>query len=544
MLQEARRDSLIGGPAWVDPPHSSIAGALLAAARSDAVWLTFHGGSGAQPLSFAGAFSLAGRWARSLREGGVRPGDRVAILQPNGPGFVGAFFGAQLAGATAVPLPWPVVAAAGQHNHAALLALIRTADAAAIAAPADFEAARGFGLPVVAAPALAPDACSTEADPAQASFIQFTSGTTDAPRGAVISQSAAVASAWAMGLALGLDERDVGVSWLPLFHDMGLVGVLLCSLIFRFQIHLMSPAEFLLRPWRWLELLAEARATLTVAPNFGYELAVRRAGPAKHLDLSRLRHALDGSEPVHRATLDGFERRFVLPKGTVRPVYGLAENTLGVCFGDGAAADLAWEGRAVPSVGRPLPGTFVSTRLENGAVAPEGTVGEIAVRGPGLMTGYFRAPAATAAALRGGWLYTGDLGVVQGGRLHVTGREKDLVIKNGRKFHPYDIERIVAAAVDAPPSGVVAFSIPNPRTGTEDLVVVAELRRRTDEAALLRLVRGRLLEELGVRPERLRLVGPGALPRTTSGKLRRRACAALFGAADPAPDPTGPRSCE
>ena len=537
-------NSLISGPAWVEPPHSSIAGALSMVAGSDAVWLTFHGGSGSQSLTFAEAFSLAGRWARSMREGGVKPGDRVAILQPNGPGFVGAFLGAQLAGATAVPLPWPVVAAAGLRNHAALLALVRTADAAAISAPADFEAAGGFGLPVVSAPAPAADACSADLDPVQAAFIQFTSGTTDAPRGAVISHRAAVSSAWAMGLALGLDARDVGVSWLPLFHDMGLVGVLLCSLIFRFQIHLMSPGEFLLRPWRWLELLAQTRATLTVAPNFGYELAVRRAGPAKDLDLSRLRHALDGSEPVHRATLDGFERRFALPQGTVRPVYGLAENTLGVCFGDGAAADLIWERRAVPSVGRPLPGTFVSIRLEDGAVAPEGAVGEIAVRGPGLMTGYFRDPAATEAALRGGWLYTGDLGVIEGGRLHVTGREKDLVIRNGRKFHPYDIERIVAVAVDAPPSGVVAFSIPNSASGTEDLVVVAELRRRTDEAALLRLVRGRLLEELGIRPERLRLVGPGALPRTTSGKLRRRACALKFGAPDPAPAPAVPRSCE
>ena len=536
-------DSRIAGPAWVEPPHASIA-AALSAARSDAVWLTFHGGSAAQSLSFAEAAALAGRWARSWREGGVRPGDRVGILQPNGPGFVGAFLGAQLAGATAVPLPWPVVAAAGERNHAALLSLIRTAAAAAIAAPADFEAARGLGLPVVSAPAFAPDPWSAEADPAQAAFIQFTSGTTDAPRGAVISPRAAVASAWAMGLALGLGESDVGVSWLPLFHDMGLVGVLLCSLIFRFRIHLMSPGEFLLRPSRWLSLLADARATLTVAPNFGYELAVRRAGPVRELDLSRLRHALNGSEPVHRATLDGFERRFALAPGTVRPVYGLAENTLGVCFGDGAAADLARDGRAVPSVGRPLPGTLVSIRLEGGRVAPEGAVGEIAVRGPGLMTGYFRDPAATAAALRGGWLYTGDLGAVQDGRLHVTGREKDLVIKNGRKFHPYDIERIVAAAVDAPPGGVVAFSIDNPETGSEDLVIVAELRRRTDEGALLKLLRGRLLEELGVRPERLRLVGPGALPRTTSGKLRRRACAALFGAPGPGPELAGLRSGE
>ena len=327
-----------------------------------------------------------------------------------------------------------------------------------------------------------------------------------------------------MSLALGLDESDVGVSWLPLFHDMGLVGVLLCSLLRRFPIHLLSPAEFLLRPARWLELLASAGATLTVAPNFGYELAVRRV--RGDFDLSRLRRALNGSEPVHRPTLDGFERRFGARPGTVLPVYGLAENTLGVSFSDdpAPATDLAWLGRAVPSVGRPLPGMEVSVR---------GPEGEIAVRGPALMDGYFRDPAATAAVLRDGWLFTGDLGVIRAGRLYVTGREKDLVIKNGRKFHPYDIERVAAAAVDAPPGGVVAFSVPNAATGTEDLVVVAELRRRTGDEQAARTIRGLLLEELGVRPERIRLVGPGAVPRTSSGKVRRRACAELFGGTDP-----------
>ena len=145
------------------------------------------------------------------------------------------------------------------------------------------------------------------------------------------------------------------------------------------------------------------------------------------------------------------------------------------------------------------------------------------------MSGYFRDPDATAAALRDGWLHTGDLGAVQGGALYVTGREKDLVIKNGRKFHPYDIERVVAAAVDSPPGGVAAFSVPNEATGTEDLVVLAELRRLSEDGEAERLIRGRLIEELGVRPERVRLLGPGALPRTTSGKLRRRACAQWFG---------------
>jgi len=493
-------------------PVPTLAAALEAACGSDALWLTFHRDASARELSFAGAFRLARRWASALRAAGVRRGDRVAVIQPNDADFVGAFFGAHLAGASPVPLAWPVVAAAGGRNHALLAQQVRFADVAAIATRADFEPAAGFGPPLVTAPAQ-DEAKVEEPGPEEAAFLQFTSGTTGAPRGAVISHRAAVASAHAMGLALGLGPHEVGVSWLPLFHDMGLVGVLLCSLLFRFPVHVLSPAEFLLRPARWLELLSSARATLTVAPNFGYELATRRV--RGEFDLRRLRRALSGSEPVHRATIDAFERRF---GSKVLPVYGLAENTLGVSFSDGAAPDLASLGRAVPSVGAPLPGIEVALEGE-----------EIVVRGRTLMSGYFRDPEATSAALRDGWLHTGDLGAIRDGRLYVTGREKELVIKNGRKFHPYDIERVVAAEIDAPPSGVAAFSVPNLDTGTEDLVVVAELRRRAEEQEVTRAIRGRLLEELGVRPERIRLVGPGALPRTTSGKLRRRACADLFG---------------
>jgi len=500
-------------------PISTVAGALASAAGSPASWLTFHQGRVARPLGFAEAWDLARRWAAALRAAGVAAGGRVAVVQPNGPEFVGAFFGAQLLGATPVPLAFPVVAAAGERNHAALTGLVRAADVAAVAAPPGLVPR--FDAPLVTAPAEAPVE-PVAADAEDAAFIQFTSGSTGRPRGAVISHRAALASARSMGAVLGFCERDVGVSWLPLFHDMGLVGVLLCSLLFRFPVHVMTPGEFLLRPRRWLELLSLTRATVTVAPNFGYELALRRAGTPEGIDLSALRCALNGSEPVHRATLDGFQARYALRPGTVLPVYGLAENTLGVSFSAPGACvpDLAWQGRAVPSVGAPLPGVEVSIR---------GEAGEIAVRGKSLMSGYFRDPEATAQALRDGWLYTGDLGVLRDGQLYVTGREKDLVIKNGQKFHAYDIERVVAAAVDSPPSGVAAFSVPNDSTGSEDLVVVAELRRHAQGADAARVIRGRLLEELGVRPERVHLVGPGALPRTTSGKLRRRACAELFG---------------
>ncbi len=508
---------VIRGPEAGPPPARTVAAALKACAADHRPWLTFHRGPSAYTLTFAEAYGLARRWASALREAGVRPGDRVAVIQPNDVGFAGAFFGAQLAGATPVPLAFPVVAAAGERNSALIAAQVKCADVSAIAAHPDYTAAGRFGPRVVsaAAPGESPADDSSDEQPA---FLQFTSGTTGLPRGAVITHRAAIASAHAMGLALGLGPSDLGVSWLPLFHDMGLVGVLLCSLLFRFPIHLLSPAEFLLRPARWLELLAATRATMTVGPNFGYELAVRRA--RGDFDLSHLRRALNGSEPVHRATIDGFERRFGARPGTVLPVYGLAENTLGVAFSDGGP-DLQVAGRAVPSVGKPLPGIEVRAPLDE--------PGEILVRGPTLMSGYFRDPEASALALRDGWLHTGDLGVIRDGRLYITGREKDLVIKGGRKFQPYDIERVAADAVDSPPGGVAAFSVPNDATGTEDLIVLAELRRRTGDEAAVRAIRGRLLEELGVRPDQVRLFGPGALPRTTSGKVQRRACAALYG---------------
>jgi acyl-CoA synthetase (AMP-forming)/AMP-acid ligase II len=504
--------TVLRGPAEVAPAADSLTG-LLAALPGAAPWLIFHRGDRVELLDGAAARSLARGWGRAFREAGVEPGDRVALLLPNRPDFAGAFFGALLAGATPVPLPWPVVAAADAQREllAARLAVARPR-ALAVAAPL----ASGWALPTVTAPA--PGAIAP-AGAAELAFIQFTSGTTGAGRGAMVSQRAALASATAMARALDAGPRDVAVSWLPLFHDMGLVGVMLCSLAAGFPVHVLTPAEFLLRPARWIELLAATGATLTVAPNFGYELAARRA-PAR--GLGALRHALSGSEPVHRSTIDAFEARFDAG-GRTLPVYGLAEYSLGVTFSapGEAAPDLVWQGRRVPSVGRPLAGTTVAVR------AAEGEEGEILVRGPALMDGYLDDPAATARALDGGWLRTGDLGVVAAGRLHVTGREKDLVIKAGRKFHPYDIEQVAARALDAPPGGVVAFSVPG--AGTEELVVVVEGRAR-DAPDAERRVRGSVLATLGVRVDRVRVVGVGTLPRTTSGKVRRGACPALVDA--------------
>ena len=355
--------------------------------------------------------------------------------------------------------------------------------------------------------------------------MQFTSGSTGDPRGAVISQRAALGSARSMASALELGPDDIGVSWLPFFHDMGLVGVLLTSLVARFPVHVLRPGDFLMRPRRWLDLVSTERATLTVGPNFAWELLVRRVAP-DGLDLSSLRCALNGSEPIHRTTLDGFSAKFAsagFKRSAFLCVYGLAEATLGVAFSrpDAPRPDLEVAGRAVPSVGAVVPGVELCVADAEGNLRREGEEGELCVRGPTVMDCYFEHPDATAATMRGDWLRTGDLGVVQDGVVYVTGREKELVIQAGRKFHPYDIERVVAAMVEATPNGVAAVSRPDAQQGSEGLVVVIELRRQSGAIDPM-LIKGELLRVLGVRADVIEFVAAGTLPRTTSGKVKRK----------------------
>ncbi|MEW6432946.1 MAG: AMP-binding protein [Myxococcota bacterium] len=520
------------GRSLAPPPAATLREVLSRRAHTDRAWLTFLSGRDEPTaLTFSGADALASRWADALHLAGVKAGERVALLLPNGPDFIGAFFGAHELGATPVPLPWPVVPMGALTLPRGADAVLAVAAPTVLVAPAPVE---GSPVPVVTAPA--GDAVSRPKPPRATApaFVQFTSGSTGRPRGAVISQRAALSSAWAMAEALALTHEDVGVAWLPFFHDMGLVGVVLSSLVAGFPVYLLQPGEFLLRPRRWLELLSEKRATITVAPNFAYELAVRRArGAFDELDLSALRFALNGSEPVLRSTIDAFEAAGAaagLKRGAVLPVYGLAENTLGVAFqAEGAPdTDAVVDERRVPSVGVPLPGMDVAVRRPDGAVARAGEEGEVTVRSPAMMDGYLGDEESTRRALRDGWLWTGDRGVVRDGRLHITGREKDLVIKAGRKFHPADIEQLVAALVDAPPNGVAAFSVLREAAGGEELVVVVELRRRM-EGDVAGRIRGHLSETLGVMADRVELVGAGELPRTTSGKLKRGECIARFG---------------
>lgn len=523
----------IVGPPLPPAPAASLLG-LVEALDHPRPALRVARGRQLQEWTGRELLDLARRWQRAVQEQGLRPGERAIVWMPNDERFVAAFLGVLLAGGTAVPLAGPGTSADPLADLARLRPLVEAARARLLLGPAEVEVDAPWAPPRLGSPASQPAAAPCPIDPDAPAFLQFTSGSLGRPRAAVIPHRAALACVRSMALGMGLHPGDQGISWLPLHHDMGLVGGLLCPLLVGFPLELHRPGDFLLHPGRFLARAAEIGATICAGPDFSWRLLARRGpprGPA--IDLSRLRVALNGAEPVHRSTLDGVRQVFGplgLSARALRPCYGLAENTLAVTIYDPdlPAGDLHEEGRRLVSVGRPLPG--VTVRLD--------AQGQILVRSASTMRGYVGdeegvEEQGSAAALADGWLHTGDLGRIAHGQLYIRGRIKDLVIHHGQKFHPYDIERVAAEAAGSPPNGAAAFA----RAGapSEELVVLVEVRGAL-RAGVEERVQGALLEALGLRPDRVVTVDPGALPRTTSGKIRRPEVARLYGGA---PSPGG-----
>lgn len=505
-------------------------------------------------VGYAGLYERAGRAAAGLRTR-LRPGDRALLLFSPGLDYVCSFVACQLAGVVAVPL-YPPSSSANMRRFVDV-ATDCTAGAvltAEVWAQRCADALAGAGTPVLTLEDLArhdpgPPA-RTDGD--GLAFLQYTSGSTGTPRGVMVTHRNLAANLVAIGERFGVGPGDHQASWLPPYHDMGLIAGILHPLHAGLPVTLMSPMEFLRDPLSWLDVVTRFEATYTGAPNFGYAQCTRRATDDRvaALDLGRLRMAFCGSEPISAAVLAGFAARFA-PAGfdaaAFLPGYGLAEATLMVSgtAGDGVhAVEVPAPGPGGPvqqavAVGAPVRDTEVRVvDPDTGVPAPAGTVGEVWVRGPGVAAGYWQDPARTEKVFRarprpddgrGPFLRTGDLGFLAGDRLCITGRIKDLLIVDGRNVYPQDIETAAwSADPRLRPGGAAAFavgSLVEPRIVLvqECAEPVAAAAGPAEVAALAAAVRTAVRAGVGVEVADVVLVPPRAVPRTTSGKVRRTA---------------------
>ena len=536
--------------------------------HGDSVHVELYTSDGAPArVTFAELVERAEHVAAGLVGRGLEPGQAAALMLPTGVDYLSTFLGVQMAGAVPVPIYPParpsqledhVIRHAGILANAAVRMLVTFGPALGVSR---LLTARVPGLDsVVDVAALDGDGRLRERPPLDESstaFLQYTSGSTGDPKGVVLSHGDVLASLRAMAAALGATPSDVFVSWLPLYHDMGLIGGWMGSLYYGFPLVLMSPLDFLARPARWLEAVHRHRGTLSGGPNFAYELCVRRVEPEQieGLDLSSWRIAFNGAEPVNPDTMDRFAEKFA-PYGfadnAMTPVYGLAEATLGVAFtpiGRGPRVEtvdadaIARSARAVPvsggssgqvrrfvSCGPPIPGFEVRVVDERGTEQRERIEGAVEFRGPSTTSGYFRNPPASRALFDGEWLRSGDRGYIAGGELYVTGRDKDLIVRAGRNLYPYDLEAAVGEIEGVRKGCVAVFASSDPDAGTERLVVVAETREEAPErrSGIVDAVTRTAATLLGAGPDEIVLAPPHSVLKTSSGKIRRSAVRELF----------------
>lgn len=519
---------------------------------------------GEEAVSYRELAAAGRRVAAGLIAHDLAPGDTVALMLPTSRQYFEAFLGILLAGCVPVPVYPPARPSQIEEHlrrHAKVLAnararvLVTVPEAASVGRLLRSSVESLELVTTAAGLAREEEVELPRLRPGDTALVQYTSGSTGQPKGVVLSHANILANIRAMGEAAEVTPRDVFVSWLPLYHDMGLIGAWLGSLSLNMEAVVMSPLSFLARPVRWLEAISRYGGTVTAAPNFAYERCLRTVGDEElaTLELSSLRLAFNGAEPVSADTMERFYERFSnagLRQGCLAPVYGLAECAVGLTFpppGRPLLVDLVdpdalrREGRAVPrapgpgtrrlvACGQPLPGHEVRVVDDSGREVAEREEGAIQFRGPSATAGYLRDEAATDALYRDGWLETGDLGYVAGGDLYVTGRSKDIVIRGGRNLHPEELEAAVGEIPGVRRGCVAAFAALDPTSGSERLVVAAETHLSAVEelAALAALVRQATVEVLGTPPDDVVLARPGAVPKTSSGKIRRAAAADLY----------------
>ncbi|MGZ5643792.1 MAG: AMP-binding protein [Usitatibacter sp.] len=518
-------------------------------------------GEEGEPVTYGQLRTEAQAVAAGLARRGIGAAQAVAIMLPTGRDFFRAFMGILLAGAVPVPIYPPsswarieehlrrqarildncravllVTMAEGKRVARVMQALVPTL--AHVATVAD-----------LAMPGTAPTLPVPRAS--DLALLQYTSGSTGDPKGVMLTHGNLFANIRAIGRTVGAGPQDVFVSWLPLYHDMGLIGGWLGGLLFGFPLVVMPPTAFLAHPARWLRAVHRYRGTLSSAPNFAYEICATRVDERdlEGIDLSSWRLAFNGAEPVSPGTLERFADRFArhgFRREALTPVFGLAECALGLTFpplGRGPIVDrverraLTVSGKAIPArgddesalrfvgCGAPLPGHEIRIADAQGRELPERSEGRIEFRGPSATSGYFRNSAKTRELFDGDWLDTGDLGYIAGGELFVTSRAKDVIIRGGQHIHPYELESAVGGLAGVRKGCVAVFGVPDPATGTEKVVVLAETRlpQGAGSDALRASIANAALAILGTPADEVVIAPPHTVLKTSSGKIRRSA---------------------
>lgn len=561
----AAAPALVGAP----PPETAT---LLEALRwylerdPDRVHIELlESGDDPTPITYRQLDEEARRVAAGLGGRGLARGESVALMLPTGRDFFVSFLGILMAGGVPVPI-YPPFRMSQLEDHLSRQArVLENARAVLlVASPETAPAAHWLRnrLPdlraVVTAAQLASAGGHAAIEPRadDVALVQYTSGSTGDPKGVVLTHANLLANIRAIGQGLHATPADVVVTWLPLYHDMGLIGAWLGSLYHGCKVVVLPPTRFLAQPSAWLWAIHRHRGTLSAAPNFAYEICASKLPDAElaGLDLSSWRCALNGAEPVSPGTLERFTRRFAqcgFQPGALMPVFGLAENAVALTFtppGRGPRVErldrdaFERDGRAVPAdATAPSAVTFVGAGMpvlnhevrvvdELGREVADRQLGRVQFRGPSSTRGYLRNEAATKALFDGAWLLTGDLGYIADGELFVTGRSKDMIIRAGRNIFPYDLEEAVAGIPGIRRGGVAVFAVRDDARGTEALVVVAETAETNAErqAELRAQVDARAAALLGAAPDEIRLVPPRTVPKTSSGKTRRAACRELY----------------
>ncbi len=540
-------------------------GAALDYAATGERGLNFHDARGTltRPYPFSEMRDDALAQARRLIAAGVKPEDRIALIAETGPEFASLFFGVVYAGAWPVPLPLPTSFGGSQHYIDQLSVQLDSCDPKMLFYPAELaamagEAARAKGVEGIDwesfAARDAPDVALPQAKGDDIAYLQYSSGSTRFPHGVAITHHALLNNLSAHSHGMMLEPTDRCISWLPWYHDMGLVGCFLSPIANQVSTDYLKTEDFARRPLAWLDLISRNEGTtLSYSPTFGYDICARRMSSqtkaSERFDLSRWRVAGNGADMIRPDVMQSFVDAFAnagFKASAFLPSYGLAEATLAVSImppGEGIIVELVEETelsgmeahgdrpqryRAIVNCGKPVKDMTVEIRETDGTVLPERAIGKVWCKGPSVMVGYFRDQEATDACMADGWLDTGDMGYLSDGYVYIVGRAKDMIIVNGKNHWPQDIEWAVEQLPGFKAGDIAAFAITTP--GGEETPAVLVQCRTSDEVERKKLhdeIKERVRSVTGMNCV-VELVPPRTLPRTSSGKLSRAKARNLY----------------